>query len=57
MATKAVPVSSNSLSLKAQERQYWEGLMTQVNGNNQKAADIAGISLRTLYRRLESAGL
>jgi DNA-binding NtrC family response regulator len=45
------------LSLKEQERQYWEGLMSQVQGNKQKAADIAGISLRTLYRRLESAGL
>ncbi|NRP10600.1 MULTISPECIES: helix-turn-helix domain-containing protein [unclassified Marinobacterium] len=51
------PPATGSLSLKEQERQYWEGLMHQVQGNKQKAADIAGISLRTLYRRLESAGL
>ena len=50
-------VVTAAMSLKEQERQYWEGLMAQVNGNKQKAADIAGISLRTLYRRLESAGL
>jgi DNA-binding NtrC family response regulator len=48
---------TTTLSLKEQEWQYWEGLMAQVQGNKQKAADIAGISLRTLYRRLESAGL
>lgn len=44
-------------SLKEQERQYWEELMQQVHGNKQRAAKIAGISLRTLYRRMESAGL
>lgn len=55
--TQQTSVVTAGMSLKEQERQYWESLMAQVNGNKQKAADIAGISLRTLYRRLESAGL
>jgi len=45
------------LSLKEVEKRYWKALLERVQGNKQKAADIAGVSLRTLYRRLEAAGL
>lgn len=39
------------------DRRYWVALMSYVAGDKKQAADIAGISLRTLYRRLEAAGL
>jgi DNA-binding NtrC family response regulator len=48
---------NEKLSLKEVEKRYWSSLMQGVDGNKQKAADIAGVSLRTLYRRLEAAGL
>tara|TARA_Y100001936_G_scaffold238297_1_gene269927 strand:+ start:4310 stop:5692 length:1383 start_codon:yes stop_codon:yes gene_type:complete len=41
------------LDLKAQEQQYLKSLLQHCNGDKEKAADIAGISLRSLYRRLE----
>lgn len=45
------------MTLKQQERFYWENLLENVDGDKSKAAKIAGISLRTLYRRLDSVGL
>jgi DNA-binding NtrC family response regulator len=39
------------------DRRYWQYLMDYVAGDKKRAADIAGVSLRTLYRRLEAAGV
>lgn len=39
--------------LKTQERHYLAALLAHCNGDKAKAAQIAGISLRSLYRKLE----
>lgn len=41
------------LSLKDQERAYWKNLLEKCDGDKKSAAKIAGVTLRTLYRRLE----
>ncbi len=40
-------------ALKAQEREYIARLVEYCNGDKKKAADIAGVTLRTLYRKLK----
>lgn len=40
-------------ALKAQERDYIARLVEYCNGDKKKAADIAGVTLRTLYRKLK----
>ena len=40
-------------ALKAQERDYIARLVDYCNGDKKKAADIAGVTLRTLYRKLK----
>lgn len=45
--------SSAFMSLKEQERQYFVDLMAKCNGDKHAAAKIAGVTLRTLYRKLE----
>lgn len=42
------------VDLKTQERRYLQQLLAHCDGDKQKAAEIAGISLRSLYRRLDS---
>lgn len=44
-------------SVKEQEIMYFKKLIEKVDGNKAAAAEIAGISLRTLYRRLKECGL
>lgn len=48
------PLTPELLDLKTHERQYLDQLLTHCDGDKQKAAEIAGISLRSLYRRLGS---
>jgi len=45
------------LSLKEQEAAYFRDLLNRFDGNKSKAADAAGLTLRTLYRRLKDAGI
>ncbi|WP_146187794.1 sigma 54-interacting transcriptional regulator [Limnohabitans sp. T6-5] len=40
-------------ALKSQEREYIARLVEYCNGDKKKAADIAGVTLRTLYRKLK----
>jgi DNA-binding NtrC family response regulator len=40
-------------ALKAQERDYILKLIEFCNGDKKKAADIAGVTLRTLYRKIK----
>jgi len=51
------PRTDESMPLKAAlrgfERQYISRILENVNGNRNRAAEILGISLSTLYRRLE----
>jgi DNA-binding NtrC family response regulator len=41
------------ITLRQQEREYLHGLMGKYQGDKNQVAAIAGISLRTLYRKLE----
>ena len=43
-------------SLKDQEKQYLTELLAKCNGDKRAAAKIAGVTLRTLYRKLEGLG-
>ena len=44
-------------TLKALEREAIEGALNQVRGNRQKAAEMLGIGVRTLYRKLHEYNL
>lgn len=44
---------SSFMSLKDQERQYLTELLAKCDGDKRAAAKIAGVTLRTLYRKLE----
>ena len=44
-------------TLKDLEREAIEQALDRVGGNRRKAADILGISARTLYRKLKEFGL
>ena len=58
METVAPPAQEQKvLSLKEQEAAYFQGLLDRFDGNKSKAADAAGLTLRTLYRRLKDAGI
>ncbi len=50
--TEAASTGSASQDLKTQEREHLLKLIEQCNGNKSRAADLAGISLRSLYRKL-----
>jgi DNA-binding NtrC family response regulator len=42
------------LTLKQLEKAYFKSLMERYHNDKSKAANAAGISLRTLYRKLEA---
>lgn len=44
-------------SFKDHEIKYFKELLTHFNGDKQLVADTAGLTLRTLYRRLKSLGI
>ena len=44
------------IPLKEMERTYIDRVLESVNGNKEKAAEILGISSRTLYRRFPNKG-
>ncbi len=48
-----VPGAAGLKSLKEQERDYFRQLLEYCDGDKKRAAEIAGVNLRTLYRRLE----
>jgi DNA-binding NtrC family response regulator len=47
------PRNTEFVDLQTQELQYLEKLLEHCNGNKEEAARIAGISLRSLYRKLQ----
>ncbi|QIB67080.1 sigma-54 interaction domain-containing protein [Kineobactrum salinum] len=49
----AVEAEMDWCDLKTRERRYLEALLRHCDGDKARAADIAGISVRSLYRRLE----
>ena len=49
--------SSQSLTLEDVERNHILSVLEQTNGNKTKAADLLGIGLTTLYRKLQAYGL
>ncbi|GAB3269512.1 sigma-54 interaction domain-containing protein [Parahaliea aestuarii] len=53
-ATVATVAEEEWLDLRTRERHYLEQLMTHCSGDKEKAAAIAGISVRSLYRKLET---
>jgi len=53
----AVQAEAKVLSLKEQEAAYFRDLLDRFDGNKNKAASAAGLTLRTLYRRLKDAGI
>jgi len=46
------PVDSEPVDLKTNETLYLQKLLVRCNGDKNKAAAIAGISARSLYRKL-----
>lgn len=47
------PTGSQWLDLKTAEKHYLQNLMANFDGDKYKVAEVAGISLRSLYRKLE----
>lgn len=52
----AVDANSTWLDLRAQEKRYLQDLLAHCGGDKQRAAEIAGVSVRSLYRKLGSEG-
>ena len=48
----AAPVVGNPLSMEQNERRLLREALIKVRGNRTKAADLMGISRRTLHRKL-----
>jgi len=52
-AHKKAATGAQPLSLKEQEREYLRQLLDHCKGDKRQAAEIAGLTLRTFYRKLE----
>jgi len=53
--SEAKPQPAGNLSLKAMEEHYLRQLMQEYDDDKEKVAAIAGISVRSLYRKLQEA--
>lgn len=56
LSARAPGAEPQELSLKAMEHQYLQQLMRSHPGDKERVAAIAGISLRSLYRKLQGMG-
>jgi len=52
LSIAATPAAAAPVDLKTLERDYLSGLMEQYRGDRERVARAAGISVRTLYRKL-----
>ena len=50
---KATDIQQASKTLQEMEASYWQDLLSQYGNDKEKIAQVAGVSLRTLYRKLE----
>jgi len=55
-AAVSVDPDSPWLDLRAQEKRYLKDLLAHCSGDKHTAAEIAGVSVRSLYRKLGSEG-
>ncbi len=53
---RLLPAEPDTLSLKDLERNYFARLMALYDGDKHRVASTAGISVRSLYRKLQAAG-
>ena len=53
--SEATPQPASNLTLKAMEEHYLRRLMQEHDDDKEKVAAIAGISVRSLYRKLQEA--
>jgi DNA-binding NtrC family response regulator len=56
-AQPSAPQPSAPFSLREQEASYLRQLLAEYDNNKQKVADVAGLTLRTLYRRLKDLNI
>jgi DNA-binding NtrC family response regulator len=56
-AQPSAPEPSAPVSLREQEAIYFRQLLAEYDNNKQKVADVSGLTLRTLYRRLKDLNI
>jgi two-component system NtrC family response regulator len=54
---KSISISSDSVKLEYIEKKHILSILEQTNGNKTRAAEILGIGLTTLYRKLQTYGI
>jgi len=54
---RTVETTNQAITLKDMERRHIEQIVQIANGNKTKAADLLGISVRNLYRKLKEYNL